>query len=667
MPSASVKVEKQAPPESFLPESTANLTPLRQAITIIEHKIRNIEKRKSKLESYKELQNSGKELNADQKIAVAKYGEVAQTLEFARDLSKQFLGIAIVSEKDAKRLAKKEAAARCASELAKVREVLLVQDALNQMGQDSVRNDFLNGSNGATTLVQSDLDLLDELYPAVTPKHETGDGNAFTAHVQNAAEHLIAVVDGKQKEAFLGSSYSQIKEVIGKVHESGYLDTEIAVVGAVAVDDTDGIVPEEQEPELVVGDAPLDDDEQHSDMPMECPEEQPLGIQTPIDMHPHMAPQQLPQHQRSGGSLSHQQQSPNMSGDHSSSGYHQGGATGTVGAVSVPQSQPIPVLGREMNTPPALLPHHHHHQQQPPPHPQQLPPPQQQQNVLPPMQQQSIIESQQIVQQQQQGPPTQPIYYQQPQPPRNINEVLGTGSFFFLQDSEIDNPVMAGSGDQLSSINSQTFTSQTFSPSQPSQQPPQQMPMQQALPQQQPQQQVVAPPQAIVNNMQTIYNAHPPQQPQQLQHQQQPQQQILHQHQTQHQQHHQQPQQVHQSGHQRSSVSPVHNNATNNAYSNSSNNTSNNGAMNNGGTNNNMSNTDNVMMEKQHRNVTASGGGGAGHRGPSRINSNHHHQQQQPQQSQPFYANNNGYSNRNNRSSGSSGPSRSSRPQHHNQ
>lgn len=75
----------------------------------------------SKLESYRELQNSGKDLNADQKTAVAKYDEVIQTLEFAKDLCKQFLGIAAVTEKEAKKLARKEAAAKSQAELAKVR------------------------------------------------------------------------------------------------------------------------------------------------------------------------------------------------------------------------------------------------------------------------------------------------------------------------------------------------------------------------------------------------------------------------------------------------------------------------------------------------------------------------------------------------------------------
>lgn len=71
--------------------------------------------------------------------------------------------------------------------------------------------------------------LLDELYPAITPKHEAGDPNAFTNQVQAAAEHLLAVVDGKPKDVF-GGTYSQIKEVIGKIHESGYFDQNIVSI-----------------------------------------------------------------------------------------------------------------------------------------------------------------------------------------------------------------------------------------------------------------------------------------------------------------------------------------------------------------------------------------------------------------------------------------------------
>lgn len=106
MPSAaSVKIDKQISSAENALTDTGNstVTPLRQAITIIEHKIRNLEKRKVKLESYRDLQNAGKELNSDQKTALAKIDEVVQTLDFARDLYKQFLGIASSSEKEAKK------------------------------------------------------------------------------------------------------------------------------------------------------------------------------------------------------------------------------------------------------------------------------------------------------------------------------------------------------------------------------------------------------------------------------------------------------------------------------------------------------------------------------------------------------------------------------------
>ena len=61
----------------------------------------------SKLTSYRDLQKAGKELNSDQKVAVAKYDEVAQTLEFARELSKQVTSIATTAEREAKKQAKK--------------------------------------------------------------------------------------------------------------------------------------------------------------------------------------------------------------------------------------------------------------------------------------------------------------------------------------------------------------------------------------------------------------------------------------------------------------------------------------------------------------------------------------------------------------------------------
>lgn len=220
MPSAAnAKSEKPASSES------SENTPVRQIMTVIEHKIRNLEKRKSKLTSYRDLQKAGKELNYDQKVAVAKYDEVSHTLEFTKDLSKQISLIATAAEREAKKQAKKDAWVRYAAETNKIREVLLIFDCLMQIGNTEARDDFLNGTNGAVQLTEEDLKILDNLYPEVTPKHEVNDEGqpAFYTQTTKAAEHLCAIIDGKPKE-ILGTTYSHIKEIVSSVHACGYFD-----------------------------------------------------------------------------------------------------------------------------------------------------------------------------------------------------------------------------------------------------------------------------------------------------------------------------------------------------------------------------------------------------------------------------------------------------------
>lgn len=53
-----------------------------------------MEKRRIKLDEYKESQRKGTVLNEDQLAAVSKYEEVVRSLELARELEKQFVTIA---------------------------------------------------------------------------------------------------------------------------------------------------------------------------------------------------------------------------------------------------------------------------------------------------------------------------------------------------------------------------------------------------------------------------------------------------------------------------------------------------------------------------------------------------------------------------------------------
>lgn len=109
------------------------------------------------------MEKSGKDLSAEQKDAILKYDEVAMTLEFAREFSKQIDKVVITSEKDLKKKQKKDESLKKQNETSKIREVLIIQDILAQLQDESVRNDFLAGTNGACKLEESDYELLNSL------------------------------------------------------------------------------------------------------------------------------------------------------------------------------------------------------------------------------------------------------------------------------------------------------------------------------------------------------------------------------------------------------------------------------------------------------------------------------------------------------------------------
>lgn len=86
------------------------------------------------------------------------------SLEFARELAKQIDKVIINSEKDnQKKKPKKEESSKKQNDPAKIREVVIVQELLKQLQNESVRADFLAGANGANKLDPSDLELLDLL------------------------------------------------------------------------------------------------------------------------------------------------------------------------------------------------------------------------------------------------------------------------------------------------------------------------------------------------------------------------------------------------------------------------------------------------------------------------------------------------------------------------
>ncbi|XP_076676221.1 caprin family member isoform X2 [Andrena cerasifolii] len=399
MPSANPKLEKQA--------STETVEPIRQVIIVIEHKIRNLEKRKVKLESYRDLQKNGRELNADQKSAVAKYDEVLQTLDITRELQKQITGIAHDAVKQQKKLARKEVMERMQHDIAKVREVLLIQDVLMNMGTESVREDFLAGKNGAVKLTEDDLKYLDSLYNEVMMKHHHEEGEpTFLQQVQKVAEHYVAIVDGKQRE-IIGTTYNKLKEIITSINQCGYFDQ--VHEAEATVEEVTEVVAESQ-----ISETPAQEqvNEEYNSNDRHIPPESMIPIPNfPVQVAP----------------------LPVVSGTTPV-------AAGPIPVVaqSIPPHPAAPVETSYYTNAAGFVP-------QPQPQPQPQPPPQQQQ------------QSQQTQQ-------------QPPQAPR-INDVIGTPNFFFLQESELDSPDVTSQAPIVSHIPaavvnapipSQTFTNQNF-------------------------------------------------------------------------------------------------------------------------------------------------------------------------------------------------------------
>merc|ERR1712106_343295 len=166
-------------------------TSLQAALAIVEKKVRNLEKRKGKLDAYRDTLQRGKTLNEDQQAAVAKYDEVIGTLEFARELSGQFTKLAIDEAKDKKKMMKKEQQERAKVELIKVNYVLSVREVLSALLEEGVLEDLVNlAEKKARAVVGTTYQELAQLIDLIRECGyvEAKWANDSTANTENGAD-----------------------------------------------------------------------------------------------------------------------------------------------------------------------------------------------------------------------------------------------------------------------------------------------------------------------------------------------------------------------------------------------------------------------------------------------------------------------------------------------
>jgi len=188
---------------------------------IIEHKIRNLEKRKLKLEGYLQRQQEGVQLSDDQLLAASKFSEVVSTLDFARNLKDQLNTLLITAKQIRNSTNGDKLPTRVDS---KIKQVLNFQNILESIKDDSVKQDLLTGNNGAVQLTDDELSKLSHFSKMVSPKRRVEEGKPlFEDQLKTVSKHYMKLIDSKPN-IVAGTSYAHLKECLLKIEKSGYLN-----------------------------------------------------------------------------------------------------------------------------------------------------------------------------------------------------------------------------------------------------------------------------------------------------------------------------------------------------------------------------------------------------------------------------------------------------------
>ncbi|XP_021323301.1 caprin-1b isoform X1 [Danio rerio] len=245
---------------------------MKQVMVVLEKKVRNMEKKKSKLDDYQARSSKGERLNQDQLEALSKYQEVIHNLEFTRELQKSFLALGQEIQKTVKKAARREQLQREESEQKRLKRVLELQFALDRLGDESVRQELLQGDGETSLLTESDLTSLDEFYKLVGPERD--QNIRLTDQYQEASQHLWELLEGKDKPV-AGTTYKALNETLERVLQSGYFDRVQAHQNGVCVEE------EEVEEQAAPVEAPEPEEQPH-DTEGEITEEypEPIPIET---------------------------------------------------------------------------------------------------------------------------------------------------------------------------------------------------------------------------------------------------------------------------------------------------------------------------------------------------------------------------------------------------
>lgn len=218
-----------------------------QVLQIVEKKIRNLEKRKAKLDGYRDDKDKGKVLDQDQKAAVAKYGEVLGNLEFAKELTTLFKTMALDEEKAKKKQLKKENQERHIAEIKKVASTLEIKELVSLISTPKVYSGLSNGENGLPKLTQEQIDSLEGFGRLITLRRsDYVNKNEYEKSLLTSATHISLVISGDGKQ-YGKTTYKELYNTLEKIRDSKYFEQKTPVEDSTSLEGSKAL-PDVSEP-----------------------------------------------------------------------------------------------------------------------------------------------------------------------------------------------------------------------------------------------------------------------------------------------------------------------------------------------------------------------------------------------------------------------------------
>ena len=157
-------------------------------------------------------------MNDDQKAAIAKYDEVMQNLEFARELQQQFKTMIVDEERSSKKKLKKEAVERAKVESGRLASILTFQKIIMALSKPRVLEQFKSGEN-KLKMSKEQFGDLEEFVQLVSKVKSLDENDKETVSL---AEHLISLAEAKPKKAVGKTSYKDLNDTFNSMKKSGF-------------------------------------------------------------------------------------------------------------------------------------------------------------------------------------------------------------------------------------------------------------------------------------------------------------------------------------------------------------------------------------------------------------------------------------------------------------